>query len=224
MKGYYQARTAGNNSISMAKKVTLCFSVFLLFQASHIQKAHGQTLDKDHAVFIGVNTGMAVIENSFTNEFRPSPAVRLNLRFPFLAGQIEGGVRFLRFNRHAHTQTDSDFRSFYIYAGYFYPFHITDWYAVGPALYVGYNLIYYNQAKVYTNKLGNFHYITDTVDGEYAYELSLRNQFRISRHWFINASLSYNHTYTKVPLPLTMVSMGISYAFSEPGWLKTFLR
>jgi hypothetical protein len=206
----------------MINKLVLGLAAVLFVQVSPVQNARAQSLDKKNAVFVDAGIGTFAVKNSFTREFTPSPAFRLGLRFPFLTGQLEGGVRFLGFNGHANTEVNSDFHSFFIYAGYYYPFRITDWYAIGPALRVGYNLIYYEQTKVYTS--GSFRYETDPVDGEFSYELALRNQFKVSGHWFLHASIFYNHTYTKIPLPLTMISLGFSYAFSEPGWLKTFLR
>lgn len=206
----------------MIKKVTFYVAVFLLLQISLSNVACGQSLNKDNAIFIGFNTGISVIENSFTNEFSPSPAVSLNIGFPYLSGQLEGGVRYLRFDGHAHTKVNSDFKSFYIYGGYYYPFRITDWYELGPALRIGYKLLYFQEARVYKDE--TFRYKTEMVEGEFAYELALRNQFRISNHLFIQASILYNHTYTNIPLPLTMVSVGISYAFSEPEWIKTIIK
>lgn len=206
----------------MIKKGFPYISVLLLFLLPPTNTAHSQSLNNDNAIFIGVNGGLSPIENSFTKEFTPSPAVSFNISFPYLAGRLEGGIRYIHFDGHANTNVNSDFKSFYIYAGYYYPFKITDWYSLGPVLRIGYILIYYQDRRIYTD--GPFQYKTERVEGEFAYEFALRNQFQISNHLLLQASIFYNHTYTNIPLPLTMVSVGISYAFSEPEWFKTIIK
>ncbi len=185
---------------------------------------HAQTNSDIEKVYIDLNTGFSIIQNSFTDTWDPYPALRLNLRLPFYAGQLEGGVRYTRFEGYAPTPTDSDFHSFYLYVGYSYPFEINSWFRIAPVIRFGSNLMVFDEAEVYTNKKGTEQFITDKAESEFAYELALRNQFQITDGWYIHAVLSYTRTFTYYPLSVTLFSVGISYSFSQPDWLKDFIQ
>lgn len=198
------------------------FCILLCLMIS--QAAVAQSTTAAEKVFIDINTGFTFIENSFTQTWEAQPAWHVNLRIPFYAGQVEGGVRYTRYKGYAPSTTDSDFTSYYFYVGYSYPIEIFSWYQIAPVVRVGNNLMFFDEAEVYIYKTGTERFVTDKRESEFAYELALRNQFQLTDRWFIHASLSYNRTLTYYPLPVTVFSVGISYAFPQPDWLKDFIQ
>ncbi len=203
-------------------KIKSIFCLLLLLIAT--APAMAQSASDERKVFIDLNTGFSVTENSFTETWDAYPALRLNLRLPFYAGRIEGGLRYTRFEGHAPTSTDSDFRSIYIYLGYSYPFKITSRYSISPTLHFGNNLMIFDESEVFTNQSSTERYATDQTESELTYELALRNQFQIFDRWYLHAVLSYNRTFTYYPLSVTFFSIGISYSFPQPGWLKNIIK
>ncbi len=201
-------------------KQTFCLLVSILWAVS--ASAQGKT--DTEKVYIDVNTGFSIVSNSFTRTWNPSPSFHVNVRLPFYAGQIEGGLRYIRFNSYVPTQTDSDFHSLFFHVGYNYPFKITSWYHLAPVFRFGTHLMVFDDVEVYTNQRGTERFTTDKMESEFAYELALRNQFQIANRLYLHAVLSYNRTFTYYPLPVTLFSIGISYSFPEPSWLNDFIK
>lgn len=179
---------------------------------------------EDERFFIDLNTGLSVINNSFTDTWDPSPAGHLNFRLPFYAGQLETGLRYTRFNGNAPSEEDSDFHSIYIHLGWNYPINVSSWYQISPTLRFGNHLMLFDESVVFTNNSGTERFITDQSESEFAYELALQNQIKLHDHWYINATISYNRTLTFFPLPVTLFSIGITRSFTQPTWFKTFIR
>ncbi|HYW33978.1 MAG TPA: hypothetical protein VE868_01095, partial [Balneolaceae bacterium] len=132
----------------MASKTLLLFTVFFILNSGY---GHAQSLNDHNSVFIDATTGVSVVHNSFTREFTPTRAIGLNVRLPFLKGQLEGGLRYTLYNGHAPTSVSSDFHTEFIYTGWSYPVNITSWYQIGPELRFGATRFSYNQSKVYRN-------------------------------------------------------------------------
>jgi hypothetical protein len=82
----------------------------------------------------------------------------------------------------------------------------------------------FDSSNIFTNQAGTEEFVTDQTESEFAYEFALRNGIRLSKHWQLNATLSYNRTLTFFPLSVTRISVGITYAFNEPEWLKDFVK
>lgn len=179
---------------------------------------------EDERFFIDLHTGLSVINNSFTDTWDPSPAGHLNFRLPFYAGQLETGLRYTRFNGSTSSEEDSDFHSIYIHLGWNYPINVSSWYQISPTLRFGNHLMLFDELLVFTNDSGTERFITDQSESEFAYELALQNQIKLRDHWYINATISYNRTLTFFPLPVTLFSIGITRSFTQPTWLKTFIR
>jgi len=192
--------------------------VFFLSVASGVA-AQSLASAPDRA-FFDVNSSFSVADNFFTETWNPSPVIHLNLRFPFYAGQVESGARYIRFKGDAPTPTDSDFHSIFVHLGWSYPIDITARYQIAPVLLFGNNIMLFDESEVFTNQSGTEMFVTDKNENEFAYELALRNQFQISSDWFIHATISYNRTLTFFPLSVTLVSAGVSYSFDTPRWLK----
>ncbi len=128
----------------------------------------------------------------------------------------------MRFNGMAPTDTDSDYNSFFLHLGWFYPFQITEQYQIMPGIRFGGNLMIFDESETFER--GPFRYVTDANEAEFAYELTLRNQYQITERLYLHATVSYNRTLTYFPLPLTMISGGISFSFDQPQWLKNFVQ
>lgn len=199
------------------------FGFFLWMMTANIAAAQSNAPAKK--VFIDLNTGFSIENNNtFTNTWDPLPAIHLNIRLPFYIGKFEGGARYIRYDGFAPSQTDSDFSSVYMYLGYGVSFKISSWYRIEPVIRFGNNLMIFDEAEHYVNNAGTEQFTTDRNESEFALELVLRNQFQITNHLYLNTELSYNHTFTFHPLPVTLFSVGISYSFWEPNWLKTFIQ
>lgn len=197
--------------------------IFLLLCCGN--KGVAQTTElQDERLFVDLNTGLSVINNSFTDTWEPSPAGHLNVRLPFYTGQLEAGLRYTRFNGNAPSKKDSDFHSIYIHLGWNYPINVSSWYQVSPTLRFGNHLMLFDESAVFTNNAGTERFVTDQSESEFAYELALQNQIQLSDHWYINATVSYNRTLTFFPLPVTLFSIGITRSFTQPTWLKKFIR
>lgn len=199
------------------------FCIILWIMAGGIALA--QTNSTTKKVFIDLNTGFSIANNnSFTNTWDPLPAIHLNIRIPFYVGKFEGGARFIRYDGFAPSEMDSDFSSVFMYVGYGVSFKISSWYRIEPVIRFGNNLMIFDHAEVFVNNAGTEKFVTDKKESEFAYELVLRNQVQISSNWYVNTEISYNHTYTYYPLPVTLFTVGISYSFPQPRWLKDIVQ
>lgn len=173
-------------------------------------------------IIVNLNTGLSVANNSFTNNWEPKPALYLNVQVPFYRTRLEAGARYMRFNGMAPTETDSDYNSFFLHLGWLYPIQLAPKFKMMPALRFGGNLMLFDESETYES--GPFRYVTDPNEFEFAYEIALRNEFQISEHFYLHATVSYNHTLTEIPLPVTLISAGVSFSFDQPTWLKNFVQ
>src|SRR5699024_10257196 len=203
------------------RKQLFCVFLWLMLTAT----AYAQSNSSNSAVYIDLNTGFLFSNNKeFGNTWRSFPALHANIQIPFYASRVEAGVRFTRYNGYTATEPDADFSSFYFYVGYGYPFKITSWYNLMPVFRLGRNLMLFDESAVYVNNDASEKFITDQSESEIAYELVLRNQLKITNRWFLNAELSYNHTFTYHPIPVTLFTIGVSYSFSQPHWLQDIIQ
>lgn len=205
----------------MIRKSLLFILAFVLFGTP--REAFGQTPGEGRApAYFSLNTGFNMAENAFTGTWHPRPAVHLNMQFPFYGSYIEFGSRYIRFRGDAPTTTDSDFHSLFFYLGWSHPVRIGNRYELSPIIRFGNNLMIFDEPEVFEK--GSFRFQTDPTEMEFAYEVGLLNRVKLNERWSIHAGISYNRTLTHFPLPLTMISAGISYAFPQPPWLNHFLR
>lgn len=200
------------------------FFILLLLCSSNTFAQSSFLADQEDSFLIDLKSGFSIAQNSFTNTWNPYPSLDLALRPAFYSGYIESGVRYTRFEGMAPTLTDSDFNSLFLYVGWSYPIAISSRFSVAPAIRFGNNLMIFDQAEVFTNESGSQRFVTDTTENEFAYELALRSQWQISGRWHIHAELSYNRTITEFPLPVGLLSAGLSYAIPQPNWLNKILR
>lgn len=177
---------------------------------------------KEH-VYIDFNSSFSIVENSFTQTWDPLPGLQLNVRAPFYAGQLEAGLRYTRFMGSAPSETDSDFHSVFAHIGWNYPVKITSRFEIDPSIRFGNHFMLFDESAVFTNNSGSERFVTDQSESEFAYEISLRNQFSLTENWHLSASISYNRTLTFFPLPVTLFSLGVSRSFEQPRWLKKFI-
>ena len=196
--------------------------MLLLFVAINVIAQSSKSGTKK--MFIDVGSGLSIAGNSFTDTWDPSPSLQLNIRAPYHGSQLEAGVRYIRFQGYAPTPTDSDFHSVFFHVGWLYPIHLSEQFTVSPVVRFGGNLMAFDEPEVFTSPNGAHEFVTDPREFEFTYELALRNQLQITSQWYIHATLSYNRTLTEIPLPLTMISAGISYSIDQPKWIKTLLQ
>lgn len=202
----------------MIKKALLLLLFILAGRAGLAQPSGTGNQD----ILINLNTGLSVVNNSFTNTWEPKPALHLNMQVPFYRTRLEAGARYMRFNGMTATETDSDFNSFFLHLGWLYPVHLTPKIKIMPGLRFGGNLMLFDESETYES--GPFRYVTDPNEFEFAYEIALRNEFQLSDHFYLHATVSYNRTLTKIPLPVTLISAGVSFSFDQPTWLENFVK
>lgn len=202
----------------MIKKVLLLLLFILAGRAVSAQPSRTSNQD----ILINLNTGLSVVNNSFTDTWKPKPSLHLNIQVPFYRTRLEAGARYMRFNGMASTETDSDFNSFFLHVGWLYPVNLTPKFKIMPALRFGGNLMLFDESETYES--GSFRYVTDPNEFEFAYEIALRNEFQLSDHLYLHTTVSYNRTLTEIPLPITLISAGVSFSFDQPTWLKNFVQ
>ena len=194
-------------------------SLILLFPIASFAQSTGPDSRK---LYIDANTGLQLADNAFTQTWSALPSLQINIRPPFYSGQIEAGLRYMRFLGDAPTRTNSNFHSFFFYLGWSYPVQVTSRFQIGPTLRFGNTLMIFDEPEIFESDPHRF--VTDTAEIEFAYELALRNQYRLSDNWHVHATISYNRTLTEFPIPLSMLSAGVTYSFSSPSWIKKFLQ
>lgn len=202
----------------MIKKVLLVVLLIFAGQAGMAQPSE----PVNQEILINLNTGISVANISFTDTWEPQPALHLNMQVPFYKTRLEAGARYIRFIGRAPTETDSDYNSFFLHLGWLYPLQLTSRYKIMPAIRFGGTLMLFDESETYES--GPFRYVTDPNEFEFAYEIALRNEFQVSDHFYLHATVSYNRTLTEIPLPITLISAGVSFSFDEPTWLKNFIQ
>ena len=207
-------------TLFMAQKI-LCFFLFLICASGAKAQSEAEPTEQ---IYIDLSTNFSIVDNSYTSTWKPGTGLHLNIRLPFYAGQIEAGMRYNQFDGPVFKEVDSNFKSLYLHLGWSYPITVASWYHIAPGFRFGNNLMLFDEARTYTNDSDTERFTVDTSESEFAYELVLRNQFNINEHWHINANISYSHTMTYFPLPVTYLSIGVSYSFSQPSWLKNIIQ
>lgn len=197
--------------------------LFVLFWWGSLCTAHSQNV-KNKPLYLDLSTGFSLVDNSFTNTWQPSQAGQLNLRLPFFSSQLEGGLRYTRFNGEAPSQEDSDFHSLFIHLGWNYPLRITSGYTIAPTVRIGNHFMLFDESVTFTNNSGSERFVTDRSESEFAYELALQNQIKLSKKWQLHAGISYNRTLTFFPFSVTYFTVGLTRSFPQPTWLKKFIQ
>lgn len=195
-------------------------ALFIWMQATGVsaQKKAFETISA------GALAGYTVGGNELLDVWDSKPSLQLNFRTPFYAGALETGLRYTPFTHSPELSDYSDFQTTFIYLGWGYDFAFNENFRFGPLLRFGTKFFHYDKAKQYPSPTGAWSYAFDTNESEFAYELILRGEYRLSDNFSAYADLSYNRTLTYHPIRLNYLSAGIMYTFDTPNWLIKVLR
>lgn len=201
------------------KPVILIFFLVIIAKAGYTQqRAYDRaTLD--------VNSAISVLHNAFTRNWESQPSLHLGTRINYHAGNLEAGVRYTDYTASNPDFGDAGFSSYFIYIGWEYPLKLFKRLKFGPGLRFGNNFISFDNPKVYPPTNGWAEYPFDPHESEFAYEIFTRLEYNPGNSpWHIHSSFAYNRTLTYHPMPVGLISFGISRSFATPSWLKDFLQ
>lgn len=171
----------------------------------------------------GITGDLIVAGNSILDHWDYTPGATLELRSPYYRGEFEAAARFVRYR--ADSFDNSSFRSIYVYIGWFYPFQISGRFSVAPGIRIGNHFLRQDHIKKYfLDEDDTNPYTFQRNESEFAYEIGLRSEFKISSNYKMHISASYNRTPINIPFAKTYTSFGVVRTFSTPGWLKRVVR
>lgn len=201
------------------------FTIFLLLLMISFAK-HGYAQHSSYQrLALDVSGARSVLQNSFTNNWQSSTALHLGTRLNYHAGNFEAGMRYANYTSQNPDFPKADFSAFFIYIGWEYPFALADGLSLAPGLRFGNTFLSFDNPKTYPPVSGWNKYPFDPNESEFAYELFLRLEYTVAQSpWSIHSSFAYNRTLTYHPLPVGLISLGISRSFDTPSWLKDFLK
>ncbi|GAA5523211.1 hypothetical protein LQ318_15765 [Aliifodinibius salicampi] len=171
------------------------------------------------------SSALPLLENNFTQNWNISPAAHLGMRVKYHLGSIQLGIRYNRYSSGNPVYEDGSFDSYFIYVGWEYPFSFSNRLSFAPGLRFGNNYMAFDNPATYpaTGVWGE--YIFDPHESEFAYELFGRLEYSFTKNpWSLHSTFSYNRTLTYHPMPVSMLSFGISRSFATPSWLKSFFK
>jgi hypothetical protein len=154
--------------------------------------------------------------DGITESWNPTPAASLDIRTPYFKGELETGVRYLRFNEKDFDE--SGFQSTFIFAGWSNPISVSNTLTFSPGFRIGVTYLYQDYEKDYSG------YRFDRDESEFSWELQLRTEYSIGPDWNLHITTAYNRTLLHFPMNLWYVSGGITHRLQSPQWLKSLLK
>ncbi|HLR31566.1 MAG TPA: hypothetical protein VK074_03700 [Fodinibius sp.] len=186
------------------------------------ETARGQAYEH---MTLDVGSAVSVLNNTFTRNWDRSPDVHLGARVDYHAGKLEAGVRYAAYNAGNSDYGEAGFSSYFVYIGWEYPVRLTDQLTLAPGLRFGNNFMAFDNSMVYPPTGGWGPYPFDSHESEFAYELFTRLEYTLAGSpWLLHTSFAYNRTLTYHPLPVGLISFGVSRSFGVPSWLKNLLQ
>ena len=199
------------------KKLT----ILILLSVSMPALLHAQ--QPFHTVDAGLSGDLIIAGNSLLDHWNQTPGATLEFRSPYYRGEFEAATRFVKYRDGSFE--NSSFRSIYIYIGWFYPLRVTDRISVAPGIRIGNHFMRQDYVKkYYLDESDTNPYRFNRNESEFAYELALRTEFRISENYKAHFSASYNRTPINIPFTKVYSSFGVTRTFNTPGWLKRIVR
>lgn len=154
--------------------------------------------------------------NEITKSWDPTPGLMLDIRTPYFMGELETGVRYVRFSELDFE--NSGFHSTYVFAGWSLPLQLSERLSLSPGVKIGITYLYQDNAKFYDG------YRFDNDESEFSWELQLRSLYKINTNWSIHLTTVYNRTVLHLPMNQWYLSAGLMRRFESPNWIKTFLE
>lgn len=162
-------------------------------------------------VRVGVNVFGSLGGGRLQAHWSIRPGIQTYAEAPFHAGMFQGGIHVNRFAGRGAGQPD--FTGANIWAGYGFRTALPgglEW-MLGP-------------------HLGAFQMVFDGVTGSMKWETEIAAGARtrlsapVTRSFSADLSVAYFRVFTSTRIDLFYPSLGISYSFSSPGWLRDFIR
>lgn len=176
-------------------------------------------------ITLDASSAFSVFQNPFTNNWEGSPILHLGTRINYHAGNLEAGVRYIDYRSSNPNYGDASFSSYFMYIGWEYPLRLSKRLKLAPGLRFGNNFMTFHNPKVYPPTDGWGEYPFDSHESEFAYEFFTRLEYTLGNSpWHIHSGFAYNRTLTYHPMPVGLISFGISRSFATPSWLKKFMR
>ena len=150
------------------------------------------------------------------NFWEPSKGIGLKLSTPYYFGSLETGVRYVRYNELAFE--DSGFHSTFVFAGWKYPYWVSEDLALISGFRLGINFLTQDQDKFYEELR------FQSNESEFSFEFTGRLNMKVSDNIHIHVGVSYNRTLLEIPFTVWYGNAGLAFSFGSPGWLKTFLK
>lgn len=199
------------------KKYLFIVLIWIFIPAILMAQEPFQTFDA------GFSGDLIVGGNSILDHWDYTPGATFELRSPYYRGEFEAATRFVKFRDGSFE--NSSFRSIYIYIGWFYPFRISDRFSVAPGVRIGNHFLWQDHIKKYYSGPDDTNpYTFHRNESEFAYEIALRSEFRISSNYKAHLTASYNRTPINIPFEINYTSFGITRTFNTPGWLQRVVR
>jgi hypothetical protein len=151
------------------------------------------------------------------DSWKPSPGIGFELSLPYYAGNLELGIRYLRFDEYEFE--NSGFHSHYVFAGWSYRYYTSEQVSVTPAIRLGNKFMLHDQDMIYGGE-----YRFSREESEISYEVQLRIQIDMSRHTAFYIGGAYNRTIFNIPFSAWYGSVGLSAKLQTPTWLRKFLK
>lgn len=186
------------------------FAVLLLFSEEGIAQSPFSSLD------VSLSGQYLARGGEIAQYWNPSPGISLDIRTPYFKGELEAGVRYLRFSENVFE--DSGFHSSYVFAGWSYPLALSDRIRLSPGFRIGVTYLTQDHDKVYEGY--RFH----RDESEFSWEVQFRKEYALSSGWGLHFTSSFNRTVLHHPMNAWYLAGGITARLTTPSWMKTLLR
>jgi len=165
---------------------------------------------------VGVLGVADVGSSEYHDYWQQGRGAELFAQTPFYSGSMRLGLRYL-INDSQPDQTVPDSKSIYIYLGWsMFEYEIWREHLIAElGLGVGMNQWRFSADPSQTGNENEM---------EAATEVYGRARYIFAQRWSLNTSVRYQTLYTRRSINTVFVTLGLSRAFSMPGWLKGFLE
>ncbi|MCW9709216.1 outer membrane beta-barrel protein [Fodinibius salsisoli] len=205
-------------------------STLITILAVSASLSYGQQ-DSYRQLSLDVGGATSILENTFSQHWNPSPSLHLGGRINYHLGNLEAGVRYTDYSANdpsyegRNPAEEVRFTSYFVYIGWEYPFTLSEGLTFAPGLRFGNNFLTFKNTKTYPPDGSFGEYVFDPKESEFTYELLTRLEYSLGDSpWALYSTFSYSRTLTYHPMTVGLLSVGVSYSFSTPGWIKNFLQ
>ncbi len=199
----------------LKKTSTSVLLFFMLLSSATAQKAF-ETVD------IAISSDAILFGDTILKSWSASPRASFELRTPYYKGQLESGVRFIRYNEQDFT--NSGFNSIFVFIGWNLPIQVSDHISVAPGFRFGNHFLQQDHQREYYSDRASDPFVFHEDESEFSYEFLLRTKIDLSDRWSLFGTFSYNRTLLHIPFSVTYATAGVSGRFTMPQWLQKIVQ